>query len=236
MERKLSCIVIDDDEMSLKIVETLINKTSFLELKGLYSSSLEGASVLSQEQVDIIFLDIEMPEMTGLDLLKTFDTHPQIILISSKESYAVEAFEYEVTDYLLKPIDDYARFLKAVLKAQKGIQKKSKQLIETENPNNVFIKVDSLLVNFNLKDILWVEAYGDYVKLHTPEKYYVVYSTMKAMYDKLPAKDFIRVHRSYIVRLDQIKNIDLTNLQVNKKIIPISNSYKARLMERVKSL
>jgi len=236
MERKLSCIVIDDDEMSLKIVETLINKTEFLELKGLYNSSLEGATVLSQEQVDIIFLDIEMPEMSGLDLLKTFDTYPQIILISSKESYAIEAFEHEVTDYLLKPIDDYSRFLKSVLKAKKGIEKKSEKLIQTENPNNVFIKVDSLLINFNLKDILWVEAYGDYVKIHTSEKYYVVYSTMKAMCEKLPSNDFIRVHRSFIVRLDKIKNIDLTNLQVDKKIIPISNSYKSILMDRVKSL
>jgi len=235
MSRKFSCIVIDDDPMSLKIMELLIQKTDFLELKGLYNSSLEGASALAEEQVDIIFLDIEMPEMSGLELLKSFDIHPEIILISSNESYALEAFEYEVTDYLLKPIDDYARFLKAVIKARKRMEDKAKTMIESENQDNVFIKVDSLLVNFNLKEVLWVEAYGDYVKIFTDEKYYVVYSTMKSILEKLPEKDFIRVHRSYIIRLDKVKNIDLTNLQIEKKIIPISNSYKSTLMERVKS-
>ena len=130
-------------------------------------------------------------------------------------------------------IDDCKHLNEQEKAAQKA---KTKHDENKENQKNIFIKVDSLLINFDYSDILWVEAYGDYVKIKTDEKVYTVYSTLKAIEDKLPSNEFVRVHRSYIVRIDKIKNIDLHNLQVTNKIIPVSNSYKAHLMESINRL
>ncbi|MEO1052499.1 MAG: LytTR family DNA-binding domain-containing protein [Bacteroidota bacterium] len=235
MAGNIKCIIVDDDEMSIKILEALVRKTDVLDLQGSFTNSIEAASKLRDQEVDLIFLDMEMPNMSGLDLIKTLDRKPQIIIISSREKYAIDAFAYDVTDYLLKPLMDYSRFLKAVLKVKDNL---TKEAATKDNSNSsVFIKVDSVLVNFDLTSILWVEAYGDYIKICTEDgKNHVVYSTLKNIEDKLPADDFIRIHRSYIVRLDKIKNIDLTNLQVKDKILPISNTYKNNLLKRIKTL
>jgi len=236
----MKCIVVDDDLMSQKMVEGLVKKTPVLEHIGTYGSAIEASAAITEKHIDLIFLDVEMPEMTGLDLLKTLHNPPQIILVTSKQNYALDAFEYNVTDYLLKPIDSYSRFLKAVMKAKENIDKAIEVPTEADGsngPENLFIKVDSLLVNFDLKEILLVEAYGDYVKIHTAGgKVHTVYAKMKDIEGKLPITDFLRVHRSFIVRLDKIKNIDSSNLQIAEKIIPISNSYKPKLMERINTL
>jgi len=234
MTKNLNCIIVDDDGMSLKILQTLVERTEFLDLKGAFSSSVEAAHAIRRMKIDLIFLDIEMPDMTGLEFIKALDQKPQIIIVSSKDKYARDAFDYDVVDYLLKPIDNYPRFLKAVFKAKDNIDTNT-QLGKGGN-DNIFIKVDSLYVNFSLSDILWVEAYGDYVKIHTNQKTHTVYSTLKSIEGKLPSEDFVRIHRSYIVRMDKIKNIDLSNLQIEDHILPISNSYKPELMERIRTL
>ncbi len=226
----LNCIIVDDDLMSLKLMESLIGKTDALKLFGSYNNAIEAEKIIRSNKIDLIFLDIEMPEMTGLELLGTLEKTPQVIIVSSKEKYALDSYNYDVTDYLIKPIESYARFLRAVLKAQKRTCK------EREELDNIFIKVDSMLLNFNLTEIHWVEAYGDYVKIHTKEKMFVVYSTLKTMDRKLPSSDFIRVHRSFIVRLDKIKNIDQNTVLIDKKVIPISNSYKAAFFEKINTL
>jgi DNA-binding LytR/AlgR family response regulator len=149
----------------------------------------------------------------------------------------MNAFEYDAVDFLLKPIESYARFLKAVRKAKNNIQPKpAPSLLEKRTPDTLFIKVDSLLVNFDLKEALYMEAFGDYVKIHTEKKVHVVHTKLRTMEETLPVKDFVRVHRSYIVRIDKIKNIDTANLQVGNKIIPISNSYRQLLFEKIQTL
>ncbi|MFK7899368.1 MAG: LytR/AlgR family response regulator transcription factor [Cyclobacteriaceae bacterium] len=233
MSKILSCVVVDDDELSLKVVEALIEKTDSLALKGLFQQPSEAVSAVTDDSVDILFLDIEMPEMTGLELLNALNNHPYVILISTKTEYALEAYKYDVVDYLVKPLD-YSRFLQAIEKVKKRIKEKASSSTEKKQ-ENVYIKVDSMLVNFNLKDILYIEAYGDYIKIHTPGKVHVVYSTMKKIEEKLPSDEFIRIHRSYIARLDRIKNIDLNSVQVEQKVIPVSNSYKESLLSRVKT-
>lgn len=226
----LNCIIVDDDLMSLKLIESLVGKTDSLKLFGSYDNAIDAEKVIRSNKIDLIFLDIEMPEMTGLELLGTLEKTPQIIIVSSKEKYALDSYNYDVTDYLIKPIESYARFLRAVLKAQKKTCK------EREEGDNIFIKVDSMLLNFNLTEIYWVEAYGDYVKIHTKEKMFVVYSTLKTMVKKLPSVDFVRVHRSFIVRLDKIKNIDQNTVLIDEKVIPISNSYKSAFYEKINTL
>ncbi|RED97425.1 LytR/AlgR family response regulator transcription factor [Marinoscillum furvescens] len=230
---KYTCIAIDDDIVALKIISSLIEKTPFLDLVGTYQNSVKGASAILEDKPDIVFLDIQMPDLSGMDILKSLNEKPQIILVTSQDGFAVEAFEFDVVDYLLKPIENYGRFLKAANKAVSGIEEKSGGKGDAQN---LFVKSDSLLVNLDTSDIHYVEAYGDYIKIHTPEKTHVVYGKLKDTEAKLPDKDFIRVHRSYIVRIDKIKNIDQGNLQIGEKIIPVSSSYRGTLLERIKTL
>lgn len=237
MADSLNCIIVDDDRMSLRILQLLIEKTDFLKLVGAYDNSIAAAKALVEQPVDILFLDVEMPDMTGLQLLETLEHKPQIIITTTKEQYAIHAFENDAADFLLKPIENYGRFLKAVRKARSHIQPKTPSLpLEKPSGDTIFIKVDSLLVNFDLREALYIEAFGDYVKIHTDKKTHVVHSKLRTMEETLPEKDFVRVHRSYIVRIDKIKNIDTANLQVGNKIIPVSNSYRQLLFDKIKTL
>lgn len=235
MNRIYSCVLVDDDRMSLKILQALVEKTSFLQVEGMYENPVDAFKALSDKKVDILFLDIEMPEMTGLELLDTLSELPQIVLTTSKHNYAVDAFDYDVADFLLKPINNYSRFLKAVRKAKSNLDKPEVHY-KFNGTDQMFIKVDSLLVNFNLNDILHIEAFGDYVKIHTEQKVFVVHAKLRSVDEALPGKDFARIHRSFIVRLDKIKNIDPSNLEVGKKVLPISNSYRSNLLAKINTL
>jgi len=235
MNRIYSCVLVDDDRMSLKILQSLVEKTPFLQVEGMYENPVEAFNALSEKKADILFLDVEMPEMTGLELLDTLSILPQIILTTSKHNYAVDAFDYDVADFLLKPINNYSRFLKAVRKAKTNLEKPAVDN-HLNGTNQMFIKVDSLLVNFNLNDILYVEAFGDYIKIQTEQKTFVVHAKLRTVEEALPSNDFARIHRSFIVRLDKIKNIDPSNLEVGKKVLPISNSYRSNLMAKINTL
>lgn len=243
MEQKiktLSCLLVDDNRLSLRLLQALVEQTAFLRLEGAYENSIEAAQVLSEKPIDILFLDVEMPDMTGLELLDTLEQRPQIIITSAKKQYALDAFEYEVVDFLLKPIDNYARFLKAVKRAKSNLSKQQPApgpaAVTNQSSGQIFLKVDSMLISCELTDILWVEAFGDYVKVATPAKTHVVHAKLRAVEELLPAHSFVRVHRSFIVRIDKIKNIESTNLQIEKTIIPISNSYRRALMDRIQTL
>lgn len=230
---QLTCALVEDDQFSLSMIEGLAEKSGLLEVKKSFVSPQEALQWLSENQVDLLFLDVEMPQISGLDLLRSLPYKPEVIMISSNPNYAVDAFEFAVADYLLKPIKDYARFLLAVnkVKAKLGSQKS-----EEGTDENLFVRVDSLLLKLNLDDIFWIEASGDYIKIQTKDKNHIVYSTLKKIEEKLPTKRFIRVHRSFVVNLDKITNIDPNNLEINKKIIPISNTYKEELLNRIKIL
>ncbi len=236
MSDAVPCIIVDDDRMSLRILQSLVEKTDFLRLVGTYDNALQASKALLEHQVDLLFLDVEMPDMTGLELIETLDRKPQIIITTSKEQYALKAYDHDAVDFLLKPIDNYARFLKAVRKAVGNLHKPTAGPAPQETASPLFLKVDSLLVNFDLKEVHYIEAYGDYVKIHTDKKTFVVHTKLRTMEDTLPGRDFVRVHRSFIVRIDKIKNIDTTNLQVGSKIIPISNSYRPSLFDKIQTL
>ncbi len=228
----MKCVIIDDDPIAATVIEDLVAKTPFLELSHSFGDPLEAVEYLNEAGVDLVFLDIEMPKLSGLDLMKVLSEQQKVIVTSSKKDYALDAFDFNVVDYLLKPVTDYARFLKAVNKAKEA----NHTVQTTPTPGNVFVKVDSLLVSLDLEEILYVEAFGDYIKIHTQNKAYVVYSTLKAVESKLPNELFQRVHRSYVINLKKVSNIDHGNLQVNDKIIPISNSYREALMGRLNML
>lgn len=227
MSEQLRTIIIDDDKFQLEIISTFVKKANFLSLEGAFENPLEGLDAIIGSNPDLLLLDVEMPELSGFDLIKSLNHVPQTIIITGNKEYAVEAFELDVLDYLVKPVDDYSRFLKAVSKAK-----------ENHTPTNhligdsIYVKDNSLLVNIKTSDILYFEAYGDYVKIGTDEKVYLTYSTLSKIDTRLN-DDFIKVHRSFIVRLDKIKNIDQGNLQIGEKIIPISQSMRPNLMSRI---
>jgi len=228
----MNCIIVDDDSFVRKITEEFVKKTESLTLLYSLSSAVEAINVLnSNVNIDLIFLDIEMPEMTGIDFLNALSTLPQIIIISSKEKYAIHAFEYDVTDYLLKPFV-YSRFCKAVNKA---LERQEKSRMHTKG-DIIFIKHLSSLVRLNYTDILWVEAMENYVVINTFHEKYTIHFTMRAIEDKLPMKQFLRVHRSFIVNVGSINSIEDNTIQIKtndkaKNAIPIGKSYKDNLLK-----
>lgn len=232
--RKFSCIAVDDDPVAIKIVSTLIEQSDILELKGTFLDPVEATNAIFELNPEIIFLDVEMPAMSGLELIKSLKNPPEIILITSKKDYAIEAFDLSVTDYVVKPIDT-SRFLQAVSKAKENLEKRDASA-NVDGHDHIFVKVDSLLMNIGYDDIYYLEAYGDYVKIHTATKMHLVLTRLKNIEEKLPEREFARIHRSYIVRIEKIENIDNTNLQIKEKILPISISQKKSLLEKINLL
>lgn len=227
----MNCIIIDDDKLSRRVIEEYINKTESLTLSGSFSAAVEAINFLKQsENIELIFLDMEMPEMSGIDFLEALRNAPQIIIISSKGKYALNAFEYDVTDYLLKPVT-YARFYKAIDKVLNRTQKNS---LTNTTREEIFIKKNSSLVRLKYDDILWVEALENYVIFNTYNEKFTIHFTMKAVEQKLPVSKFSRVHRSYIVNISAINEIDDNSIIIQtvegNKTIPIGKSYRDNLM------
>lgn len=230
---KYKCLVVDDEEFSREVVKQFITRTEQLEIGGECHNAEDAFVELRKGETDIVFLDVEMPGMSGIDLVKQLEIIPQVIMITSRQEYAVDAFNHSLTDYLVKPIN-YPRFLKAVDKAKQNIET-SKDVMDGST-NDIYVKADSKIVRLQLSNILFVEALSDYVIINTPEKKLIVHSTMKGMESKLPSSDFIRVHRSYIVNVNKIDTIEDTTIIMPNKNIPIGASYKGRFMERLNFL
>lgn len=233
----MNCMIVDDEDISRKVVQHFVEKTESLTLKHLCENAIEAINILKKDNsVDILFLDVEMPEMTGLELIEALkSTSICIILITSKMEYAVEAFEYNVTDYIIKPIN-YPRFLKAVARVEEQLESQPK---ETEEPelSALFVKTDYKIVKIQLDEVSYIEALSDYVTIYTADKKYVVHSTMKGIEKKLgPAKNFLRVHRSYIVNKQHIKSIQDLYVEIGGKSIPIGRSYKNNFIKNLNIL
>jgi DNA-binding LytR/AlgR family response regulator len=227
----LTCAIVEDDVLSLTVIQTLAKKTGLLDVKASFTSPDKAMQWLVDNEVDLLILDVEMPGMTGLELFRALSYKPEVIIVSANSEYAVEAYDLAIADYLLKPVKDYARFLTAINR----VLSKSKKNVAKQD-ETLFVRIDSLLLKLNVDDILWVEAFGDYIKIHTPEKVHIVYSTLKNLNEKLPERKFVRVHRSYIVNITKITNIDPNNLEINNTIIPISGTYKEDFLKRISVL
>lgn len=231
----LRCLVVDDDPLSIQVVNNCIENTTFLEAAGSCDSAIKAAEVLRHQAYDLLFLDVEMPLMSGIDLLKTLHHSPLVVLITSSKEYAVEAFEHNVVDYLVKPIS-YARFLKA---SQKALEIRNQRLVETETPTTTlnadytFVKVDTKLVKVPFQDVRYVEALGDYVHIVVGQHKLIVYSTMKAVEEKFPSAMFVRVHRSFIVNIRAVQSIEDNTIVIDNKYIPIGQTYLRDVLQRL---
>jgi len=229
----MNCVIVDDDELSRSVLEDLINDTDGFSLVASCETGMEAFKIVQEEPVDLLFLDIEMPKMDGMELLKNIKPLPQVIIITSHPEYAAESYEYDVTDFISKPLT-HGRYLKAINKAEQRF-KVEKANISSEG-DSIFIKADSRLVRINLKDILYIEALGNYMKIYTGEGRFTILSTMKEIAEKLSGNDFVRVHRSYIVRLDRIESIEDQYIKMGAKHISIGKAYKEELSSRLNLL
>ncbi len=223
----MKVIIIDDDVTSRLVLRKLCSKIDDIEIIGEYENPLEAMPVLNENRADLIFLDIHMPELSGIDFLKISKSLPYTILITSDPNFALEAYEYNVTDYLLKPIET-VRFLKAIEKVKSLTASLD---VEKSGTEEIYINVDRRLVRLMIDEINIVEAKGDYVMIRTSDKNYIVHSTMKNIEKKLPTHTFIKVHRSYIINKDQIIDIKDNSVLINKDVVPISRSNKEALMK-----
>lgn len=227
-------MVVDDDPMARKLVKHFIEKTEFLTLSYELSNPIEAKDILVKEDadVDLLFLDIQMPEMSGLELMESLDKSYQIVFITSEEQYAVQAFENSVVDYLVKPFE-YPRFLKAASKGKENIETLRRFV---EKQTHVFVKCDGKLVRIQLSDLLFVEALADYVIFNTKRGKYIVHYTMKGIEKRLPTTSLARVHRSYIVNVDNVDYLEETTLVIADKNVPVGASYKDKFMKKLNML
>jgi DNA-binding LytR/AlgR family response regulator len=229
----MNCIIVDDDEMSRNAMKHLVGRVQFMNLDGIYCNATEALNSLNSKKTDLMLLDIEMPDMSGIHLIKSLRKPPLTILVSSKKEYAIEAFECNVIDYLVKPLS-LDRFFQACTKAKEYFDYQNS--VDFTGKSFVFIKNDGILTKINIREILWIEALGDYIVINTPERKYTVHSTMKAIESKLDPQKFIRIHRSFIISIDNITSIDDSVISINKQLISIGAVYKENLTKRLNLL
>lgn len=236
---KLSCCIIDDEPLAVSLLESYALKTPFLELKGKFNSAILALSFLTDNPVDLLFLDIQMPELNGLEFSRIIGAETRIIFTTAFEQYALDSYKVNALDYLLKPIS-YPDFLNSANKAlqwfelsRKSMESKPMDAPEKSEIESIFVKTEYKLLQISLNKILYIEGLKDYVKIYTEDNPHPILSlmSMKAMEELLPARNFIRVHRSYIVHVDKIKVIERNRIIFGKEYIPISENYKARFME-----
>jgi len=228
----INCVVIDDEPLARKGLKEYIADVDFLHLVGEYDNPLKATDSISRGEVQLLFLDIQMPKITGLDFFKTLQNAPPVIFTTAYPQYALEGFEVNALDYLVKPIS-FERFLKSVLKAKEYYEVRETNAKEIANDDHFFIKADNKLVRILFDDILFVEALQNYVTIHTPTKKYMTYLTFKSVEEYLPADKFLKVHKSFIAAAGKIDSIDGNDIKIGQQHIPISRNMKEEVMEKL---
>lgn len=227
----INCLVVDDEPIARNGMVEHIGQVDFLNTVAICKNAIEASTVLDNYSVDLVFLDIQMPKITGIDFLKNLSNPPLVVFTTAYPQYAIEGYELNVLDYLLKPVS-FERFFKAVLKAQSYLQLKAKQ--ETEiTESYFFIKSNQKIEKIMLEDILYIEALSNYVILYTKSKKHIVYMSFKGIESQLPKHLFLKIHKSYIVAISAIQTIDNNQVMLANQSLPLSKSYKIAVMNRV---
>jgi DNA-binding LytR/AlgR family response regulator len=230
--KKLSCIIVDDEPVARKILHEFVEQVPFMHLQGKFENAAKAETFLKNNDVDLMFLDIEMPKISGLQLLKSIEKQPLVIITTAFPQYALEGYELEVIDYLLKPIA-FNRFIKAVHKARDYKQMQDGTLTSQAASSYLFVKSDKRIEKIELNDILYAETLGNYIIIHLHDKKIIAYLTLKSLETQLPANDFIKIHQSFLVNSSRICAIEGNEVKINDKSLPISRNYKDSVMEMV---
>ena len=237
----MKCIIIDDEAAARAIIAQLCSKAEDLNVIAEFSNAIEAIKYLNQNEVDVIFLDIHMPDFTGIDFIETIKNPPKIVLTTSDTNFAIRAFEYDcIVDYLVKPIT-FERFMKTYQKIESTptIAKTdidTSEQVETTSGNDLYVNIDRRLIKIDIPSIYLVEAKGDYILIKTENKNYTVHSTLKKIEDKLPDSLFLKVHRSYIINTQKIIDIEDNSVLIKRDVIPVSRSNRPELMKRLNLL
>ena len=236
----MNCIIIDDEATAIAIIGQLCSSEDSLNVVAEFPNAIQAIKYLNQNQVDLIFLDIHMPDFTGFDFIDTIKNPPKIVLTTSDANFAIQAFEYDcIVDYLVKPITK-ERFQKAILKAKaKTVSQEatsSSDIVKSTPNNDLYVNIDRRLIKIDIPSIYLIEAKGDYILVKTEDKNYTVHSTLKKMEDKLPDHLFLKIHRSFIINVKKIIDIEDNSVLIKKDVIPVSRSNRPELMKRLNLL
>lgn len=228
----IRCVIIDDEPLARKGLCEYINETNFLSLQGEFDSPLKAADLITSGTAQLLFLDIEMPRISGLDFFKTLIHPPPVIFTTAYPKYALEGFEVNALDYLVKPFS-FDRFYKAAMKAKEFYEVRESNQQEEKGSDYFFIKADQKLVKIFFDDILYAEALQNYVVIHTAARKYMTYLTFKSVEDYLSSDKFLKVHKSYIVAASKIDSIEAGDIRIGQIHIPISRNQKEEVMEKL---
>lgn len=227
----IHCLIVDDEPLAADVIESFVAKMPHLQLAGKVNSATEALAILKTTKVDVMFLDIQMPEMTGLEFLKTLRNPPLVVFTTAYPNYALESYEIDAADYLLKPVS-FDRFVKAVNKAEERLKAFAEAGGET--PDYIFVKADGKLVRINIEEICYVEGLKDYVIIHTMQSKVVTHNTMKNIEALLLGDDnFIRIHRSYIINLRFVKEIEGNSFRVKDQLLTIGTTFKDEVQSKL---
>lgn len=222
MNNKLTCIIVDDEEMATRVIESHLELVEDIEIVGIYHSGVEAFQALDKTKVDVMFLDIQMPKLTGISMLKMLNKKPLTVLTTAHRDYAIEGFDLDVVDYLLKPIS-LDRFLQTISKIRRYVTEPNS---EDEVQPYIFIKADRQYHKLFFNDIWCVEAIKNHIRIRTPETNFISLMTLTEFESKLPADQFIRVHRSYLINRKEVTAFNAQSITIHDKVIPIGRSYK----------
>ena len=228
----MNALIIDDNAIARSVLRKLSSQLKDIVIAGECATAMEAYNFLQAQAVDILLLDIEMPGMSGLELVKNLGAkRPVIVFTTSKKEYASEAFDLNVADYIVKPVTP-ARFIQAMEKAREILESNREEVKWTEE-EFIFIRDSTIIRRLKVDEILFAEAMGDYVKVYTPQKFYAIHTTLRAVEERLPASRFFRVHRSYLIALNKIDTIQDGVLIIGDKPIPVADAYRKALNERM---
>ena len=230
----ITCLIVDDNDMSRLTLHQLALQTGSLQVTGECKDAMEAHRNITAHPPDLVFLDIEMPGMTGIELLKILPKKTLVILTTSKKQYAAEAFTLNVVDYLVKPVT-LPRLLQAVEKVRDILLRNDSE-VNTVEDNYLFIRDNNILKKIKVDDILWIEAMGDYIKIRTQNQWHIVHTTLKSVEEKINSPRLMRVHRSYIISLDKIDSIEEGVVNIFNTPIPVAESYRSKLIQKIKLL
>jgi len=224
----LKCLIVDDEPLSLDVLEMYVNDTPGLELVGRCLDAFEAMRMLKENEVDIMFLDINMPKLSGINLVKSLEKLPEIVFTTAYPEYAVEGFELNVLDYLVKPIS-FERFTKAVNKAFSKLEPTTERL----SAAFIMVKSDKRLHRISISDILYIQSMGDFIKIHTRDKTFIGSETLRNTESLLPPDHFIRIHKSYIISVMAFKYIEGNQVKIGEQMLPIGQTYKEKLLRKL---
>lgn len=229
--KNITCMIVEDEPNAMKLLEDYIGKIPFLHLSGKCYDAMAAVSFLQNNTVDVIFLDINMPSLTGIEMAAMIPKDQKIIFTTAYSEYALDSFEYHVVDYLLKPIT-FKRFMQAVNKLQSFMQAEPEESETSAMPGFLFVKSGKQVHRIEYASVFYLEALKEYIAIHTPKEKILVYKRMKDVAEVLPPQ-FVRIHNSYIVNLQHIRNIGSNMVQINEQRLPVSNSYRGLFQQRI---